>query len=102
MRPLPWSAWTLGEVARLELTVADADGVPTDPASLALKVRTPAGAVSTHAHGDDPDLVREGAGRYRYDLPLTAAGSWWWRWEAAAPAAGASEGRLDVAPSPFS
>ena len=88
--------WIVGEVARLPLRVTDANGLPTDPASLRLKVKAPDGTVTTTAYGAGPDLVKDAVGVYRLDLVLTQAGTWHYRWETDAPAAGAAEGGLTV------
>ncbi|MFO1404651.1 MAG: hypothetical protein U1E96_08720 [Azonexus sp.] len=95
------SRWIVGQVARLEATLVDAGGYPADPGVLRCRVKAPDGTITVHAYGSDPDLVRDGAGAYHFDLVLTASGAWHWRWEADAPNAGADEGQVIVARSRF-
>lgn len=95
------SPWIVGEVARLPLTVTDANGLPTDPVALRIKIKNPSGAVTTTTYGASPDVVKDSVGAYHLDLVLTVPGTWYFRWETDAPAAGAVEGALQVGRSRF-
>lgn len=90
-------SWIVGEVARLTLTTTDTAGAPLDPATVVLKIKSPAGAISTQAHPGA--VVRMGVGVFVFDLALTEKGRWLYRWETSAPAQGATQGELTVAPS---
>lgn len=88
--------WLLGESARVFLTVATPEGVLTDPAAVAVKVKAPDGTLTAITYGQSGEIVRTAAGLFYYDLPLAQAGTWSWRWETTAPAAGAVEGLIYV------
>lgn len=90
-----YKPWVVGEAARSSIAIVDPQGMPADPASLRIKVRSPAGTVTVIAYGTG-EIVRDGAGRYHYDFVLAAPGVWITRWESDAPNAGAAEGELFV------
>lgn len=90
--------WIIGQVARLSVAVTDAAGAAADPGGLALKIKTPAGAITTHAYGGGT-VLKDATGAYHADIPLAESGQWRWRWEATAPSAGADQGYLHVAES---
>lgn len=58
----------------------DIAGVVTDPTTVSLEVKMPNGTVLTYGYptGTDGNLIREGLGRYYYDLSLGASGLWYW------------------------
>ena len=85
-----------GELARMSLTAKDATGVLADPGALRLKVKTPAGIVTTYTYGSSAEVIKDSTGRYHADIQLTAAGVWAYRWELDAPNAGAAEGAITV------
>jgi hypothetical protein len=85
-----------GEVARLSLAVTNIAGAAADPGALRLKVKSPAGAVSTYTYGGGAEIVKDSVGNYHADIQLTTAGLWAWRWELDAPNAGAAEGAINV------
>lgn len=90
-------SWIVGEVARLSVTVTDTAGAATDPASVVLKIKSPAGVVSNQTYPGT--VIRSGAGVFVFDLLLTEKGKWLYRWETSAPAPGASQGDLAVTPA---
>ncbi len=83
----------VGEVARIRVRALDIDGQTADPGAIALKVKAPAGIVTTYGA---PEVVRDAAGIYHADIPLNASGIWAYRWELSAPNAGAAEGVIQV------
>ncbi len=84
-------------MARLSVLITDQLGVPLDPASVVLKIKTPAGAVVTQLY---PGLiVRTAPGAYQFDVTLTESGRWRYRWETSAPAQSAAQGDLAVSPA---
>jgi hypothetical protein len=88
--------WIVGQVARLPLQVLDNASLPVDPGAVLLKLKVPAGTVTTYTYGAGPEIVRDAAGAYHADLVLSAAGVWTYRWELGAPNAGAAEGVIRV------
>lgn len=95
--------YLLGEATRISLSVIDAaTGDLVDPSGLALKLRRPSGVDEVHEYSPAAGLVvRDGVGLYHAELDLDAHGRWYWRWQVAAPAAGATEGSLQVLRSRF-
>lgn len=83
----------VGEVARLRVRALDIDGQAADPGAIALKVKSPAGAVTSY---QTPEVVRDATGIYHADVTLSASGIWAYRWELSPPNAGAAEGVIQV------
>ena len=92
--------WIRGGVAVIATRIVVAAGLPTAPATIRLKVRSPVGIVYTYNVGAGA-IIRDGIGAYHVDLELTMPGIWAWRWEADAPNAGAAEGVMSVQRSRF-
>ena len=90
------NSFVVGEVVRLSIAATDLAGLAAEPGGITLKLKPPVGAVSAYAYGAAPEVVRDGVGRYRADIPLTTAGPWAYRWELSAPNAGAAEGVITV------
>lgn len=76
-------------------------GVLTDPSTLVLKYKTPAGVITTKTFGTDAEVVKDSVGVYHFDLTLSAQGDWWYRWQSTGTAAGVKERRVYVRPSEF-
>lgn len=89
------SAWITGEVGVISLSAATEAGLPTDPASVVLKIKDPTGTISTYTHGTDADLVKDSTGEYHMNIELSLVGKWYWRWEVGTPD-GAVEGSVRV------
>lgn len=85
----------VGAVARLSVVIADINGAAGDPGALRLKIKSPAGVVTTYSYAA-AQITRDGTGAYHADVTLTAAGTWAYRWETDPPNGGAVEGVVDV------
>lgn len=85
-----------GQVVSLSMTSVDAGGIASDPGAVRLRIKPPTGPTSLLTYGVGQQIVRDGAGRYRAEVLLSAAGQWAWRWELDAPNAGAAEGVITV------
>lgn len=85
--------YDIGDVAHLAVAYTDSEGAPTDPDTVTLTVRDPAGATTT------PPTTHDEEGAYSYDLPLDQAGRWVYRWASSDDARATEEGELFVAPS---
>jgi len=90
--------YLVGETARIEALITDIDGAPLDPPALRLRLLRPDRSTDDITGNA---LIKDGAGSYHYDLPLTAHGRWYYRWDAGTPPTGAGEGTLNVQPSRF-
>lgn len=53
--------------------------VPTDPTTITVKYKNPAGTIATLVYGTDIQVVRSSAGVYYFDLTFTTHGQWWYR-----------------------
>jgi hypothetical protein len=89
------------DLVRASATFADADGNAIDPGTVTLKVKAPAGTVTTLVYVTDVALVRDSQGAYHADINVTAAGSWWFRWEASGTGQSAGESWFNVRTSRF-
>ena len=98
---MPDIVFIVGEVARLSLRVADLTGIAADPGTIVLKIKPGTDTVADYLYGSAPELVRDGAGLYHADIPLTAAGLWAYRWQLTTPNAGAAEGKILVSAGRF-
>ncbi len=87
-----------GDTRTLTVAITVAD-VATDPATLTLKIRTPAGVSTTYTYGASA-IVRDSAGAYSYDLTFTQSGAWTYEWRSTVPAQVQGE-TIQVAPSPL-
>ena len=88
------SNFIVGDVARLSLSIADVAGVPGDPSSLLLVIKSPGGGITTYTS----EIVKDSVGNYHFDLPLDSDGSWGYRWKTVGTNQGAVEGSLFVSP----
>jgi hypothetical protein len=70
----------VGDTYPASVTVA-VDGVPTDPASLKFTIRPPEGADVVRSWPTHPEVVRDAAGQFHDDFPVTAEGWWRFQWE---------------------
>lgn len=78
-------SYQTGDTYSATLTVRSSTGVLTDPATLTLKVRDPAGTVTTSTYPASP-IVKDGTGEYHADIALTGVGMWVIEWSTTSPA----------------
>jgi len=95
------NAYVRGQQVRVAVAISDAAGAAGDPGGLAVKVRTPAGAVATKTYGADAEVVRDGTGAYHLDVDADAEGDWHYRWEGSGARKGAGEGQFRVVAGVF-
>ena len=74
----------------LTVTVTDADGLPTDPASYTWTVRKPDGTTSTYT-STDAECANPSTGKYTLTIPYTAAGIWQVNFQSSAPTYSSSQ-----------
>lgn len=86
----------VGETCRFSVAIVDAAAVAADPDTLRLRLRDPAGALTTYLYGAAVEIVRSATGAFHADITLAAAGTWVYRWEADTPNPGAAEGSVTV------
>lgn len=73
-------------------------GVLTDPTTVTLKVRDPAGTETTYTLAG-ATVTKASTGVYYRDVALSVAGRWVFRWLGTGTVPAAVESALDVAPS---
>lgn len=91
----------IGDQVRIKATFR-VETVETDPTTVTLKLRTPAGTETSHVYGTDANVIRDGLGQYRYDLTLTAAGTYRYRWVGTGAVIAAEESTIVSEASGFS
>jgi hypothetical protein len=67
----------LGDEIRISCDVTSIFGVLSDPGRILLSIKTPLGNIIDLT----TDIVKDGIGKYHYDLNLTIPGSWWYKWQ---------------------
>ena len=88
------SNFIVGDVARLSLSIADVAGVPGDPSSLLLVIKSPGGGIATYTS----EIVKDSTGNYHFDLALDSSGSYGYRWQSLGANQGVIEGGIFVNP----
>jgi len=88
----------VGDGQRLSFAL-DVGTTPTDPTALTLTL-TPPNAAATVLNWPTPlEITRDSAGRFHYDLTLTAPGPWRFDWNATGAATGSDEGFIYALPA---
>ena len=75
----PGKIWP-GTPIRLTNAYTDDAGDYVDPATVTIKVRSPAGLESSYVYGTDDEIGRSSAGNYYADITPTEGGRWFYRW----------------------
>lgn len=88
-------AYDRGDSVRATATFTVAS-VNTDPTTIKLKIRNPAGLVTTYTYLVDVALVRSATGIYYLDFTLDSAGTWYTRWEGTGTCAAVDETTVTV------
>jgi hypothetical protein len=77
------------------------DGVLTDPTTVVVLVRTPAGVETTYTYGSSTELTKVSAGVYKLTLTLNQPETWWFRAKGTGAAEANTEISQYVSPSHF-
>lgn len=92
-------AYDIGDVVRVTETFT-VNGTPTDPSTLTVKVKIPAGTITTYVYGVDAQVVRSSAGVFYVDVTPATPGTYAVRFHGTGAAApGADEQTFTVDPS---
>ena len=86
-----------GDIVRVSTTPGfkNIAGTLTDPTTVRLKWRR-FDTVTTWTYGVDSQVVRDSAGLYRADIPVTDAGTHYFRWEGTGAVIAAEESSFFV------
>lgn len=87
-------SYALGNLIRVSAAFS-VGGVDTDPATIVLEVKSPAGTITT------PAPIRDAAGKYHADINANEHGTWWYRWEGTGAAQATAERRFTIEHSEF-
>lgn len=91
--------FSIGSTWRTQATFRSA-GAATDPTTITLKVRDPAGTETPYTYALS-QVTRSGVGVYYKDLTTNASGRWIARWIGTGTVPEADEESIEVAPSMF-
>lgn len=93
--------FTPGQLIRITATFRDNAGQAADPSAVFVKVRNPAGSITSYQYGADPEVQKSATGIYYVNVDLDAPGWWAWRWYSTGNYQAALEGRIRVKQSEF-
>lgn len=66
-------------------------GAGTDPTTITVKVKTPAGVTTTWVYGVDSQVVKSGTGDYYANWTITESGTHWYEWNGTGAVIAATE-----------
>ncbi len=84
------ASYTLGQLVHLTAAFKIA-GTPTDPTTVTLTIKDPAGAITT------PAAVKDSVGNYHFDQNATLAGTYWYTWVGSGACQASGQATFDVA-----
>lgn len=79
----PSRSFPYGQKVRLSVEFKDSSNALYDPATVLLKVQTPAGATSIYTYGVTGSFIKDAVGQYHMDILATQAGVWYYRGDSA-------------------
>lgn len=96
------ATYLVGNAARVSTRFRSVStGADVDPTTVTARIKNPNNVETAYVYGVDNEVVRDAAGYYHIDVPLTLAGTWRYRWEGTGANMAASEGALTVTASTF-
>ena len=87
--------YDVGDRVTIQATFTDENSVLTDPDTVQLEIKNPAGTVTT------PSVSNPSTGVYEGSVLFDADGLWWYRWEGTGTVDAAEEGSMSVRESQF-
>lgn len=93
-------AYFLGDKIRLSAVFKNSAGTATDPTTISLKVRIPAGTIAEYTYAAS-ELTRASAGNYYLDYAPATSGDYLLRWAGTGAVQAATEDHFQVLPSGF-
>jgi hypothetical protein len=87
----------IGDTIRIQCEFKNIERVLTDPTTVTLEIKTPGGTTTSYTYAAG-QLGRAAAGRYYFDLALSAANTWEYRWVGTGAVAQADQGQVHVIP----
>lgn len=71
-------------------------GADIDPDVVSVAIRTPSDVVSVYVYGTDPEVVRDGLGKYYLNVNADEEGTWYYRFWSTGNGQAADEGSFTV------
>lgn len=93
------NTYEIGDKVRIKATFT-VSGVKTDPTTITLKVKDPAGIVTSYTYVGGT-VTKSATGMYFRDVSITQSGEWFYRWEGTGAVETADEAYLVVEASEF-
>ena len=75
-------------------------GAPTDPTTVTLKIKTPAGIITSYTYASG-EVTKSGTGEYYKDFVLNQSGTWYYYWQGTGAVVAADEEWLSVKDTVF-
>lgn len=91
------NAYAVGQQVRLTVTFT-VSAAATDPTTVTLKVKDPAGTITTYTYAGST-ITKSGTGVYYKDLALSSSGTWYYGFTGTGTCAAASEGKVFAKPT---
>ena len=79
-----------GDLVRVSVSF-ETGGIATDPTTVVLRYKNPAGTPTTWTFGVDSQVVKNSVGNYRADINANVGGTWYFRWEGTGAAQGVAQ-----------
>lgn len=92
-------SYNIGDLLRLKATFTSLAGTNVDPSNITLKVKTPAGSVSTYTYPSN--ITKESTGVYYYDYSVASSGTFYFNWSATGGHQAADESTFVVTSTVF-
>ncbi len=92
-------SYNIGDLIRIQGTFKDINGTVVDPTNITLKVKVPAGTVSTYYYPGT--ITRTSTGVYYFDFAITASGTHYYNWAGTGAYTVADESSFEVVSSVF-
>jgi hypothetical protein len=93
------TSYNQGDLIRIQATFKDLTGNLVDPTAVTLKVKVPAGTVTTYNHPGT--IVRSSVGVFYFDFAVNASGTHYFNWSGTGAYTAADESSFEVATSVF-
>ena len=92
-------SYNIGDLLRLKATFTSITGTNVDPTSITLKVKNPAGAVSTYTY--PTHITKDSTGVYFYNYAVAASGTHYYNWAGTGAFQAADENSFTVVSTVF-
>ena len=92
-------SYNIGDLLRLKATFTSITGTNVDPTSITLKVKNPAGSVTTYTY--PTHITKDSTGVYYYNYAVAASGTHYYNWAGTGAFQAADENSFTVVSTVF-